>query len=155
PQGSSRRLFASPEVTTAIAKLNAACDQLQSSIYNSMENRLHLARGHYRTSLWLLLVPAGARLVVLVLGLRFFFNWVFRPIRDLHLGAERVAQGHFEHRIHVHSGDEMEDLSAAFNDMTSRLQEMYRDLARQVNERSRQLVRSERLASVGFLAAGV
>ena len=32
---------------------------------------------------------------------------------------------------------------------------MYSDLARQVNERSRQLVRSERLASVGFLAAGV
>src|SRR5262249_14428073 len=32
---------------------------------------------------------------------------------------------------------------------------MYGDLARQVNERSRQLVRSERLAGVGFLAAGV
>jgi signal transduction histidine kinase len=32
---------------------------------------------------------------------------------------------------------------------------MYSDLARQVNERSRQLVRSERLAGVGFLAAGV
>src|SRR6266498_5092562 len=29
------------------------------------------------------------------------------------------------------------------------------DLARQVNERSRQLVRSERMVSVGFLAAGV
>jgi two-component system, NtrC family, sensor kinase len=39
--------------------------------------------------------------------------------------------------------------------MTDRLDEMYRDLAHQVNERSRQLVRSERLASVGFLAAGV
>jgi two-component system NtrC family sensor kinase len=39
--------------------------------------------------------------------------------------------------------------------MTHRLDEMYADLARQVNERSRQLVRSERLASVGFLAAGV
>src|SRR5208283_2141694 len=50
---------------------------------------------------------------------------------------------------------EMEELAAAFNDMTGRLREMYRDLARQVNERSRQLVRSERLASVGFLAAGV
>src|SRR6202041_2697879 len=35
------------------------------------------------------------------------------------------------------------------------LREMSRDLARQVNERSRQLVRSEKLASVGFLAAGV
>jgi signal transduction histidine kinase len=39
--------------------------------------------------------------------------------------------------------------------MTTRLRDMYRDLARQVNERSRQLVRSERLAGVGFLAAGV
>src|SRR5213079_2307091 len=67
----------------------------------------------------------------------------------------RVAQGDFEHRIEVHSGDEMQDLAAAFNDMTARLRDMYRDLAHQVNERSRQLVRSERLASVGFLAAGV
>src|SRR5262249_28588453 len=33
--------------------------------------------------------------------------------------------------------------------------DLYRNLAHQVNERSRQLVRSERLASVGFLAAGV
>src|SRR5438128_6146810 len=49
----------------------------------------------------------------------------------------------------------MEELAAAFNDMTNRLDEMYRDLAHQVNERSRQLVRSERLASVGFLAPGV
>src|SRR5439155_5026376 len=63
--------------------------------------------------------------------------------------------GDFEHRIALHSGDEMEELAAAFNDMTGRLRETYRDLARQVNERSRQLVRSERLASVGFLAAGV
>src|SRR5207249_802812 len=38
---------------------------------------------------------------------------------------------------------------------TGRLREMYGDLEHQVNERSRQLVRSERLASVGFLAAGV
>src|SRR5260370_22001748 len=74
---------------------------------------------------------------------------------ELEMGAGGVAQGEFEHEMEVHSGDEMQDLAAAFNDMTGRLSEMYRDLARQVNERSRQLVRSERLASVGFLAAGV
>jgi signal transduction histidine kinase len=39
--------------------------------------------------------------------------------------------------------------------MSRRLGELYDSLAEQVNERSRQLVRSERLASVGFLAAGV
>src|SRR2546421_2169033 len=49
----------------------------------------------------------------------------------------------------------MEDLAEAFNIMTERLSEAYHDLEGQVNARSRQLVRSERLASVGFLAAGV
>src|SRR5262249_57800227 len=61
----------------------------------------------------------------------------------------------FEHRIDVRSGDEMEDLARAFNEMTCHLSDMYRNLEHQVNERSRQLVRSEHLASVGFLAAGV
>ena len=39
--------------------------------------------------------------------------------------------------------------------MTDKLRAMYENLAQQVNDRSRQLVRSERLAGVGFLAAGV
>jgi signal transduction histidine kinase len=77
------------------------------------------------------------------------------PLRDLEAGVIRVAQGDFEHRIKLKTGDEMQDLGEAFNDMTQRLQALYNDLARQVNERSRQLVRSEKLASVGFLAAGV
>src|SRR5262249_22218787 len=87
--------------------------------------------------------------------LRAFYRWTFYPVRDLQAGVGRVAQGDFDHVIKVHSSDEMEELANAFNDMTSRLRDMYGDLARQVNERSRQLVRSERLAGVGFLAAGV
>ena len=49
----------------------------------------------------------------------------------------------------------MQDLAEAFNDMTAKISLTYADLERQVQERSRQLVRSERLAGVGFLAAGV
>src|SRR5438067_10122749 len=96
---------------------------------------------------------ADVSLLCYLLGL--LYRCVFYPIRDLEQGAGKVAKGDFEHRIEVHSGDEMEDLANAFNDMTDRLRLIYTDLARQVNERSRQLVRSERLASVGFLAAGV
>jgi signal transduction histidine kinase len=41
------------------------------------------------------------------------------------------------------------------NDMTARFEAIRDDLDRQVRERTKQVVRSEQLASVGFLAAGV
>jgi signal transduction histidine kinase len=117
--------------------------------------RINNSRRNYQITFWIAF-PASIVCLLLVCGLLgSFYAWVFHPIRDLEAGVIRVAKGEFDHRIEVHSGDEMEDLGAAFNDMMQRLQDLYSDLARQVNERSRQLVRSERLASVGFLAAGV
>lgn len=130
-------------------------DDLLNAIYGDMKDRSALAKEHYKASLWIVISTCVVGMLLLAGSLRTFYLWLFRPIQDLQKGAERVAQGDFEHRINVRSGDELEELAVAFNDMTGRLQEMYRDLARQVNERSRQLVRSERLASVGFLAAGV
>ena len=49
----------------------------------------------------------------------------------------------------------MAELAEAMNDMTARFQAIRDDLDRQVQERTKQVVRSEQLASVGFLAAGV
>jgi signal transduction histidine kinase len=130
-------------------------DDLVDAIYHSMANRSDAARSAYRTSMAIIVSTSIVGLLLTVVFLRFFYRSVIYPIRALEQGVGQVAQGDFEHPIEVHSGDEMEDLATAFNDMTTRLREMYRDLAHQVNERSRQLVRSERLASVGFLAAGV
>jgi signal transduction histidine kinase len=84
-----------------------------------------------------------------------FSDWVFAPIKQLQAGVQRVAAEDFDHPIALKSGDELEDLANAFDAMTARLRDVYRDFERQVRERSQQLVRSERLVSVGFLAAGV
>lgn len=151
----SPRVRTDPTVDDTIKDLLANTDNLLQVIYGDMYKRITASKGYYKTSLVIVLSTSIAGIVLMASLLRFFYGWVFFPIRDLELGAGRVAQGDFEHRIEVHSGDEMEELADAFNNMTGRLCEIYRDLNRQVNERSRQLVRSERLASVGFLAAGV
>jgi two-component system NtrC family sensor kinase len=128
---------------------------LLADIYSTIRDRVNHAKRDFTVSLVFVLSTCGVGVLLLTWLLRFFYSWVFAPIRDLQEGAGRVARGDFAQRIEVHSGDEMEDLAAAFNDMMGRLQETYSDMARQINERSRQLVRSERLAGVGFLAAGV
>jgi signal transduction histidine kinase len=144
-----------PEVKDAIKALIHVSDDLNSTIYETLRQRMTNAKKDGKISLVIVLSTSVIGVLLMASLLRFFYRWVFYPVRDLEEGAGRLARGNFEHRIEVHSGDEMEDLAAAFNDMTGRLREMYRDLEHQVNERSRQLVRSERLASVGFLAAGV
>jgi signal transduction histidine kinase len=66
-----------------------------------------------------------------------------------------VAAGDFGYRIRLDTRDEMAELADALNDMTERFQEIRDDLDRQVQLRTREVIRSEQLASVGFLAAGV
>jgi len=83
------------------------------------------------------------------------YRWIFRPLRVLVKGSRRVAAGDFNYRIELPSFDEMAELAEAMNAMTARFRAIRDDLDRQVQLRTKQVVRSEQLASVGFLAAGV
>jgi signal transduction histidine kinase len=138
-----------------VGKLRQAALDLRTNIKDELDRRVGESRSHYQGALIIIIPSSVVGLFVMFGMMRSFYVWVFSPIRDLEAGVSRVAAGDLRHRIELHSGDEMEDLARAFNDMLARLCELYDDLARLVDERSRQLVRSERLASVGFLAAGV
>lgn len=50
-------------------------------------------------------------------------NRMSGPIRLLQQGAERVGAGQFDHRIVLHSGDELEALAGSFNEMAAGLAE--------------------------------
>ncbi len=128
---------------------------LREAINTNLFERSQEGKKTFQTSVWIVCIISLLEIYLLCVLVRSFYGWIIYPIRDLEAGAERLAQGDFESHIEVRTGDELEDLATAFNNMTGRLRDMYGDLARQVNERSRQLVRSERLAGVGFLAAGV
>ncbi len=145
-----------------VGRLNSELEQLQalavelpSHLHGKIGGFAHEVRAKYRTlyfGTWLVSLIAG---LIFVLLLRLFYQWIFRPLRILIGGSRRVAAGDFNHRIHLDTRDEMSELADAMNDMTERFQVIRDDLDRQVQERTRQVVRNEQLASVGFLAAGV
>lgn len=94
---------------------------------------------------------------------------VYAPLDDLKKGAEKLAEGDLEMSIPVRSGDELGQLAMCFNTMTTalhrsrnELQEWGRTLEDKVEDATRELrqaqaeaARSEKLASVGLLAAGI
>lgn len=135
--------------------LNDLANELPKYLQNKMLAFRERVRGQYRTWIvltWVTSVLSGVALCVLV---RLFYIWVFRPMQILIDGSRRVASGDFAHRIKLDTDDEVAELAAAMNAMTVRFQQICEALDEQVQERTREVVRSEQLASVGFLAAGV
>lgn len=91
----------------------------------------------------LLMAIAGIAAISLLLS-SLFHRWVARPVRTLLGATERVAAGDLAHRVPVARPDELGQLAESFNQMTTRLAE------------ARNMVyQSNKLASVGRLAAGI
>jgi two-component system NtrC family sensor kinase len=114
---------------------------------------------HQATLKWFL---AGA--IVFGCGAAVLFMWVFvyRPVRTLINGTHRVAGGDLEYRIPVHSDDELGDLAASFNKMTAEVAGVQAHIEEQVRRKTAELERvyktllgTEKLASIGKLAATV
>jgi len=145
----------SPSLDHRIARLNRRVLDLPDKLHRDFYQILEMSKRQYQSSRVIVWTSALAVLAMLIALAALLHRWVLDPVRLLHRGVRRVTLGQFDHRIELKTGDEMQSLAEAFNDMTARLSEIYADLERQVQERSRQLVRSERLAGVGFLAAGV
>jgi C4-dicarboxylate-specific signal transduction histidine kinase len=92
-------------------------------------------------------------------------RYIVRPVEGLTRAAERVAAGRRDALAEVRGGREIARAAHAFNAMTVELASRERELSKRVEELERatrelaaaqdQLVRSERLAVVGRLAAGI
>jgi signal transduction histidine kinase len=114
--------------------------------------------------------------LMLLLSDHFLSRTLVRPITQLAEAAHHIAGGQFSRRVPVRANDEVGQLSRAFNLMAERLEaheaergNFEAELERQVKERTcrleettatlaatqAQLIRSERIAVTGQIAAGV
>ncbi len=97
---------------------------------------------------------AGVALIAMIIGIAQYRS-ILWPLARMKLAVERIAAGRFNGRVDTEGTMEFAELAANFNRMAARLEDLYHNLQQRVEAKSRQLVRNERLASVGLLAAGV
>jgi len=112
---------------------------------------------------------AGLAVVVLLILLSVIAANITRPIGVLVEATAKVARGDLDHQVEIETGDELGQLAGSFNQMTEELRQASdsltqwgRTLEKRVEERTAELratqenlIRSEKLASLGKIAAGV
>ncbi|MFM7070775.1 MAG: sensor histidine kinase [Planctomycetota bacterium] len=142
-------------VENELSLLFQLANSLPGHLHARMQSLVDEVRFRYRT--WIYMAWGSGTLgACLAIGLMaVFYRSIFRPLRQLIDESRKISGGDLGHRIRLSSQDEMAELAAAMNDMTDAFQRIRDNLDAQVQQRTREVVRSEQLASVGFLAAGV
>jgi two-component system, NtrC family, sensor kinase len=138
-----------------VERLRDLAAKLPTYLHDRFSKLSSEVRSEYRWAIGAAWTTAAFTTLLLIGAVQVFRKWIARPLATLVEGSREVAGGKFDHRICLDTNDEMQELAEAMNAMTARFQEIRDDLDRQVRERTKQVVRSEQLASVGFLAAGV
>ena len=106
---------------------------------------------------------------LLLIMLYFTTSSIINPLTKMVVATQEIARGDLSHRVAIKSKDELGYLAMSFNQMTANLRaannkllEWGRTLEKKVEERTRELtqmqaslIQSEKLASLGKLAAGI
>ena len=114
----------------------------------------------HRTHLVLFMAITVA--MIWLVSMIFIWGVVYRPVKELTAGTHRVADGDLDYRLAVRSNDELSDLAASFNKMTAEVAGVHAEIEERVQRKTaeldqahRSLLSSEKMASIGKLAATV
>jgi two-component system NtrC family sensor kinase len=115
------------------------------------------------------IIIAALCVVLLLVILYFSTTRITNPLQKIVVATQKISAGDLTHQVEVSSKDEIGYLAASFNQMTAdlkaaneKLVEWGKTLEKKVEERTRELtemqahlIQSEKLASLGKLAAGI
>jgi hypothetical protein len=103
--------------------------------------------------------------VLIIFGSFLLSRVLVKPVKDLLRLTKRISEGDFSQTIEVASRNEMGQLIGSFNRMIERLKENQDSLSKyleslesankQLKQTQEELIRTEKLASIGRFAAGV
>lgn len=119
----------------------------QQTVLGVLDVTLPLAevdRTIQKSRMEMLIFAVIAFLAISVIIGYFVERWVDTPVKSLLKATQQVADGNLGYRIDIRRNDEIGKLARSFNNMTDKL-----------SEARMQLFQSDKLASLGRLAAGV
>lgn len=112
------------------------------------EKYLDMRKKAVTTYLAIVFVGMG---IAVILSL-FLARTILNPLNEMVYASKQIAKGNLNYRVKTSGVDELTELGIAFNTMVSSL----KDRDEQLREYTRQqIIRSERLATLGQLSAGV
>jgi two-component system NtrC family sensor kinase len=162
-----RMLAVMQEIQNAPECANGSCHVHDSGrrILGVIDTTLSLAavdrqlRGHRAALTWFLI---GATMFGCGAAILFMWVVVHRPVRELIDGMHRVAAGDLDYRLPVRRDDELGDLATSFNKMAvdvggvqAVIEEQVRRKTAELERVHKTLLHSEKMASIGKLAATV
>jgi signal transduction histidine kinase len=108
--------------------------------------------------------------IVISFSISFFTTKaITKPLNELVISAEIIGKGNLEHRVDIKNGNEIGELAVAFNQMTEqrkraeeeinkyseKLEKMVDERTQALHEAQEELVRKEKMATLGELGGGV
>lgn len=184
PAGSRMRIYTGPEGKRILGLINPIRNEAQCSnagchshraektVLGVLDVRMSLEKVDSAiTSSQLQIIVLAVVLLIIVgtTSVYFVFSTVLRPVRNLMAATREVSSGNLEHEIPIRRNDEVGDLARSFNSMTQSLQRAQKEnrewsmtLEERVREKTaelqkvhQQIMRIEKMASLGKLAATV
>ena len=84
---------------------------------------------------WITMIGGGIILTTLGIFFAIFYSRLFtRPIETIHNGADAIAKGDFKVRLDIKTGDEIEQLSKAMNEMAKQLDTLYLNMGEKIED---------------------
>lgn len=131
-----------------VLTLSAGANQLVERALDESQRQSVFAN----VALLSLCVTGGVFVLILAL---LQHRWILKPLISLRDRVRHMAVLRGQSDASLGTVDPVGDLGRGFDDMFQELNGFYDTLESRVQQKSRELVLSERLASVGYLAAGV
>ena len=139
--------------TTYIDEFSRPAAETESNINSAVLQTTQYVQNQMDLAQWTFIVIIVCMIIIIAILAYYIARSITEPITALIRGSETIALGNLDHKIELHTGDEIEQLSLQFNAMTSALKESYSNLEQKVDERTGELnQRAGQLATINEIS---